>query len=677
MSQATRARETEMFPGARVKPSPETLEFPLAASKTALRAAQDGKKGSPQRKTRGQELALKFWATESNLTQREIAARAGVTERTLYNWLKNDAGFREKWKTVAERRANQGKTPVPDFPEFCETYLSWRLYRHQLQWYDILEGRAPRDLHEAQIYEPGRPTHIILNTPPEHAKTTTITVAYVVWSILRDPDQLILLVSKNRDMAADFLSQVKDILSNPMFEKLHQDFAPEEGFERACTEWSNYRIRFGPQLRTKTAKDPTVQALGIKGQIYGKRATKAILDDCIDTENAADVDKQFNWINRMVLTRLGHNGTCLVVGSRVAAIDLYRELRNPQRYAQGESEWTYFAQPAVEVFDEDPENWVTLWPKSNQPQLGDETPADEAGQYPMWNGSRLRSRRGVIGETAWAQAYQQQDINEDATFPRDAVNASINGGRWPGLLREGTDGHPPEGMAGKYVIGGLDPAAAGYTAAVVLAIDRVTAKRYVLDVSNVAGMTPDAVRALIKRLTETYGIHEWRVEKNAFQTWLTQDTEMRQWMASKGVRWDEHETGRNKLDVDFGVASMSGLFSGWQDGNQLIELPTVRSEHVRALRDQLVAWEPKTKNKQDTVMALWFAEIRAREIVDGAKQAGYLPSPWLSEFQRKSQIVVDMSKLDEDQRSQLRLHSWWDTNGRPVQSIPRHQGAAR
>lgn len=32
-------------------------------------------------------------------------------------------------------------------------------------------------------YNPGEPDLLICNTPPEHAKSTTLTVNYVVWRI--------------------------------------------------------------------------------------------------------------------------------------------------------------------------------------------------------------------------------------------------------------------------------------------------------------------------------------------------------------------------------------------------------------------------------------------------------------------------------------------------------------
>lgn len=38
-------------------------------------------------------------------------------------------------------------------------------------------------MHPSMTYEAGEPDLVIVNTPPEHAKTTTITINYVAWRI--------------------------------------------------------------------------------------------------------------------------------------------------------------------------------------------------------------------------------------------------------------------------------------------------------------------------------------------------------------------------------------------------------------------------------------------------------------------------------------------------------------
>ena len=99
--------------------------------------------------------------------------------------------------------------------------------------------------------------------------------------------------------------------------------------------------------RDSTEKDPTVQALGIGGQITGARSNLIILDDVVTTSNAHEWEKQLLWLQRDVVTRLGDNGKLLIVGTRIAANDLYREIRNPDHWVGGKTPFTYFAMPAV------------------------------------------------------------------------------------------------------------------------------------------------------------------------------------------------------------------------------------------------------------------------------------------------------------------------------------------
>ena len=179
-------------------------------------------------------------------------------------------------------------------------------------------------------------------------------------------------------------------------------------------------------------------------------------------------------------------------------------------------------------------------------------------------------------------------------------------------------------MAGLKLIAGLDPAMSGFTAAVLVGLDLRDGKRWVIDVHNQAAMKPDEIRTLIRAWTDKYGIHEWRIEKNAFQAMLTQDREVRTFLASRGVLLTDHFTGSNKADPAFGVAAMGGLFD-----QGMISLPQPLTEAVRALREQLITWDPAVAqskhalrgHKTDLVMALWMAELRCLELAQTADGA--------------------------------------------------------
>lgn len=552
----------------------------------------------------------------------EAARNVGWTRENVY-YHRKDETFRRQIEQARNQERRVETIPVPDFPEFCETYLDTRLFAHQLQWYDVLEGREPRDLHPAMTYEPGDKDMLIINTPPGHAKSQTITVMYTTWRIIKDPATRVVVASKTQRLAIQFLLTIKNYLTHPRYRKLQQDFGPAGGFDGDSASWKQDLIYLSSDMRDVQEKDPTIQAIGIGGQLYGARADLIILDDTVDNSNAKDFERQINWIQTEVASRLPEGGKIVVVGTRLAPQDLYLELRKPERYNSDEEEespWTYFAQPAVLAYHDDPAQWVTLWPYCDRPS-GTQVIANEDGLYPKWPGTVLSKRRKRMPPSSWARVYQQEQVSAETVFPMEVINEAIFGYS-PGLLPDTTN-YPNKdqgrigGMTGLYIVAGLDPASVGHTAAVCVGLDIKTGMRYVLDVHNEPGMKPEAMKFLIKTWQDKYEVREWRIERNAFQGFLTQDVEIRTYISSRGGTLTEHTTGRNKHDELLGVMGMSSLFT-----SKLIRLPRPQTEGVKALIEQLSYWTadlPKT-SKTDCVMALWFTHIRCLELVQSSSR---------------------------------------------------------
>lgn len=591
----------------------------------------------------------------------------GITRQTVQYYKDSDKVFREEYRRLTQmepaERAQLKRDEVPDFPTFCEEYLDTKLFGHQLQWYDLLEGREPRDLHPNQIYKPGDPGMLIVNTPPEHAKSTTITVNYTTWRICQDPNIRIIIVSQTQEMAKRFLRAIKDRLAgaNPAYKRLQHDFAPDGGFDANSASWTADSIYVNAEARDSGEATPTVQALGMNGQIYGNRADLIILDDTVTGKNAHEFEKQIDWIQREVINRLTYpGGVLLLVGTRLAPVELYSEIQKPEWYGQDEeSPWTYLTQPAVLEFHEDPDKWTVLAPWTNRPpvSLGARrlVEANEHGLYPWHSGRSLARRRATSSPQNWKMVYQQEQVVEDAIFPADKVAASIDGMRAAGIMSPGAPGHRPHGMDGLYVVGGFDPAITGYAAAVVLGVDRMSGVRYVLDVWTAGNQKPDDLFNKLKDWTVKYHMHEWVIEKNAMNLMVTQNRDLRNFLGSRGTILREHFTGNNKNDADFGVASMSMLFDGAKEGQGLIRLPSrSQNEGVKALVEQLTTWFPQTKAKQDTVMALWFAETRARELVNDIESVFHLNNPYQSERDQRKQVTVDLDYL-----SNAAVGDWW------------------
>lgn len=575
----------------------------------------------------------------------------GKSYKSFEYYCRSDDNFRREQLRIRGMLNKADRPTVPNFPQFSEKYFGMKLFRHQLQWIDLIEGRKPRDLHPSQVYEPRDSEMLLINTPPFHAKSMTITVNYVTYRIVEDPNIRVLIISKTGTAANKFLSAIKDRLSSStrLFQQLKDDFSPAEGYDGNGAVWRNNMIYVNPSLRDRGEKDPTVQALGIGQHIYGARADLIILDDCVDLDNAHEYEKQINWIQNIVDSRLEPGGLMIAVGTRLAAQELYSELRNSLWYTDGDIPWTYLSQPAVLEFDEDPMNWVTLWPRTNvRPpgKLGNEPPGPD-GMWAMWDGPRLSKIRGRRSAENWSRVYQQDQISETATFTVKMLEGCTDDSRVPGRMVAGERGHRPDGMSGLFVIAGLDPAPSNYTAAVVIGVDRATGRRYLLDVWNQHGATPSQVRELVKAWTIRYGILEWRIEDNGLNKYISQDEEILRWCRSRGVGVFPHTTNQNKWDPQFGVATMANLFYGHETGSNMIHLPNRKGHHgMQSLYEQLIAWYPtpsQTKMPtQDCVMALWFAELRARTITDEYDHTTHIESDMMSALDRENQVTIDM-----------------------------------
>ena len=595
-------------------------------------------------------------AVAEGMTIEQACLSAGKSYKTYEYYRRTDKIFTDKVDRtrLGLKDKSFATSDVHDitFADFRQRFLNSRTFPHQQNLVDMIEGVEPTWLHPSMKYEQGLANNrILINIPPNHAKSITITVDYVTWQVARNPNFRVLIVSQTQQLAADFLYAIKQRLTHPMYENLQNAYAAGVGFNSKSASWQATRITFGDELRESSEKDPNIEAVGIGGQIYGKRADMIIVDDAVTLKNANEFERQIKWLTQDVRSRLNPTGKLIIIGTRVAAVDLYRELRNPDRYPGGQVPWKYLAMPALLTTDEDPDKWETLWPASDAPFDGQlESDLDEDGLYPRWNGRNLYNERQAMDASTWALVYQQQDISDDAIFDPACVRGSIDGMRKAGRLVPGHPGHPRD-VNGFSFICGLDPAMVGDTAAVCYAVDRVTHKRWIVDAIKITRPTPAAIRQLIFDWTSLYSPSEWIVEKNAFQSFLTQDEGIRANLASRGVLLREHHTGNNKWDSGFGVASMSTLFGTKQhDGkhhrDNLIHLPSDQTENIKALIEQLITWSPTTKGKTDMVMALWFCEIRAREMLNqGIHATHHMKNPFLSRYEQGKRMVVNIDEL--------------------------------
>lgn len=525
-------------------------------------------------------------------TKTQLAKMHGLAPNTLITWLDQDVEFRAAAMgtvggTSYTPTAPHRQKEVPDFETFRRDCFGNETYRHQREWVRVLEQN---DLS-------------LVLVPPEHAKTMTLSIEYATWRVVSDRNIRIIIVSKAQTMSRKILGAIqKRLVDHAWYQR--------QGLVSVPKRWGP----FAPQGRLQGTwnkdmfyvtgidsgeKDPTVEALGVGGQIYGARADLIICDDIATLKNQAspvEREKMLDWLLQECLTRLSDDGKLLIVGTRVNEEDIYGTILDE------EVEWAQDFFKVVHPAIQDEERGEVLWPE-------------------YWPLEKLiTKRRNRMTTRQWNLVYQQSAVGaEDSPFSPESVEACKD-------VRFSVGQH----LEGLPIVVGVDPALTGTLAISVVGYDRSTRERWLVDCQGHNGVRhPDLVKSKIVEACARYGALRCRIEKNAMQGFLSRDSDLRRKLSDLGCQLQEEYTGmQNKYDPDWGVGSIAGQFD---EGLWHIPWTPHSQGRMRPLLDELLSWRPLSGRqiKQDRVMSLWLADLSARELgAYGQNLPGaYRPAP--------------------------------------------------
>ena len=173
-----------------------------------------------------------------------------------------------------------------------------------------------------------RGARLAIAAPRGHAKSTLVSLAYVLWCICYRREPFILLISHTQLQAVDALEQVKN--------ELQANGRLMEDFPGACEEPSTPRWR-KEEITTKSGI--RIAALGAGSKIRGRRhrhhrPSLIILDDIENEEEARSADQRRNkadWFNRAVLKAGSCDTNVLVVGTILHYDSLLATLIDPRK----------------------------------------------------------------------------------------------------------------------------------------------------------------------------------------------------------------------------------------------------------------------------------------------------------------------------------------------------------
>lgn len=423
---------------------------------------------------------------------------------------------------------------------------------------------------------------LVLFAPVEHGKTTQMW-GRVLWELgtrlTRGEYPRILLVSRTQRQAAKVLETIKSHIERNA--DLHAVFPVLR--RQRFDKWTGSFIRFRP-LQPTTAKDHTLEVVGIDGAVLGGRFDIVILDDVLDLENTWTSEqrrKVIEWYDAVIPGRVVANGKIIIIGTAWHPHDLMHELAKRKGFVARR----YSAHDG---------RWNPIWPEH-------------------WSRARLEARRAELTPYRFAQQMECKAVTDDTSrFQLDwfaGCAAQGKGLAWP-------QGDPMDITVTGLDLGVKRKAGSDETAFFVMGADKTTGRRRILYITHGRWLKKEIIARAVALWRKYGGI--FVVEDNAAQNYLTQDLQQ----DTPIPVWPYQTKGRRKRDPVFGIESI-----GVELENRKWELPCDANGHmpeaVQLWRDQCLEWKP-TEHSGDLVMASFFAleGIRRHEMFAGGVSIG-------------------------------------------------------
>jgi predicted phage terminase large subunit-like protein len=135
---------------------------------------------------------------------------------------------------------------------------------------------------------------LLLVIPRGHFKTSIGTVGYTIWSLIRNPNERIMINSSTATNAERMLGEVKaQFESNELLRWAFPELIPN--FNDRQVLWNSQSINI---IRSNTYKDPSVDTAGVGAKVAGRHCTIKIGDDLVGeqaAESLEEMQKVLNW----------------------------------------------------------------------------------------------------------------------------------------------------------------------------------------------------------------------------------------------------------------------------------------------------------------------------------------------------------------------------------------------
>ena len=383
-----------------------------------------------------------------------------------------------------------------------------------------------------------RNLHIAVAAPRGHAKSTVVSLAYVLWCICYGLEQHIVIISNTADQSVDLLKAIKDELeSNLLLIQDFSDVAEPPDLKPGPERWRKNDII--------TRNGVKVMAIGAGQKIRGRkhkqyRPTLIILDDVENETEVISADQRENkmeWFKKAVLKAGTTAQTNVVVVGTLLHYDSLLAQILDGRTMPG---WITRKYQAVLSWSENEnlwQKWQAIY--THQSQYDGKAGPDAAKAFYQANTEKMLEGTQVL----WPQRedyYQLMELrlcegqasfdSEKQNEPVDPVSCFFNANNfkyWDDeyssvdelLIKLGGDAKiygacdPSLGMQGKN---------RDFTAIVTLLLHKPTGHLYVLD-ADISKRKPNETIETIIEYHRIRKFNRFAIETNQFQDFLANE----------------------------------------------------------------------------------------------------------------------------------------------------------
>ena len=222
----------------------------------------------------------------------------------------------EGGKSMAKRR---DRTPPVSTDPLADLFY----FAREVLGYDAL-GPLHLGWYEALL----RHQYALLLAPRSHLKTSAVTVAYILWRLVRNPNLRVLILNEVLANAQSFLREIKEhITSNSRFRQRYG------ALDASAGKWTETSITLP---RSKIMKEPSIVGCGVLGTVVSMHPDIIIADDLISVNNSLTLlqrSKVSHWFRTVVLPMLEPSGQLVCIGTRYHYADLYSEILTEPGFA--------------------------------------------------------------------------------------------------------------------------------------------------------------------------------------------------------------------------------------------------------------------------------------------------------------------------------------------------------